>query len=490
MIGNLPKSITEKTASSVKWSALMEVVSRTASPIVFVILARLLTPEDFGVMATAMIAISFTQLFWEGGLGKALVHTQEPYEKAADVVFWSNLVISFAIYTLLFLMAPWVARFLHSPMSSPVLRVLGLQVIINALTSAQQALLIRDLGFRQLFRVRLATALAPGAFAIPMAIYGYGIWSLVAGSLAGSLLNLSLLWVKSAWRPSRVIDWRIAQKVFKFASWTIAESVTSWFIEMGDNLLVGAFIGVKELGVYSMGWNISAIIFSLLLNPLFQVLYPSFSRLQDDLPTLKETFHKANRVIIFLALPAGTGLLLVGPQLVTVLFGDKWQGLGQVLSIIGFMHGMTWLVGINSELYRAAGRPDANPKLMFLAILYYLPAYLAAAPFGLEVFTLARLGVTLVAIPIHVYVCVRIFGMSPFYLWYDSKTSILATLVMAGGIVGLEPLLSSHLNSSAPLVLLVVLIGMGVIIYGVTLWLLDRSFVLQMKNLIKKVAFP
>ena len=139
----------------------------------------------------------------------------------------------------------------------------------------------------------------------------------------------------------------------------------------------------------------------------------------------------------------GVGLLLVGPLLAHILFGDKWQGLGLVLSLIGFMHGMAWLVGINPEIYRALGRPDVNTKLMFITIIYYLPAYLLAAPYGLEVFTVTRLGVALLALPIHVFLCNRMLGASPLYLWHDGKPVILATVFMALGVAGAHWLLNS-----------------------------------------------
>ena len=276
--------------------------------------------------------------------------------------------------------------------------------------------------------------------------------------------------------------------MFGFGVWVVGESLAAWFLVWGDSLLVGRFLGVEELGVYRVGWTISTIIFGLLLNPFFPVLYPTFSRLQDDIHALKATFHRVNRVVISLALPMGTGLLLVGPQLAPVLFGDRWQGLGLVLSIIGFMHGTGWLVGVNPELYRAVGRPDVNTKLMFVTILYYLPAYLVAAPRGLEVFIFTRLGVALVAIPIHVYLCVRMLGVSPLYLWHEGKPMILATLTMAIVVVGLKWVFTLSGSGSPELVNLVVLIVLGVVAYGGTLWLLDRSFVLQTKSLLKRAA--
>jgi len=428
-------------------------------------------------------------MFWEGGLGKALVQMKEAPEKAANLVFGVNAFLGIVIYTILFLAAPGVASFFHSPASEPVLRVLGLQIVINSLGSVQGSLFLRELDFRRLFWVNLASSFLPGIFSIPMALMGYGVWALVAGYLASSLLNLGFLWIKSNWRPGWRFDWPQARRLCRFGLWVTGESLAIWFFLWGDNLLVGRILGVKDLGIYSVGWNISIMIFGLVLNPFLPVLYPTFSRMQGDLQNLKSTFHKVNRIVISLALPMGVGLLLVGPLVANVLFGDKWQGLGLVLSLIGFMHGITWFVGINGELYRALGRPDVNTKLAFITIIYYLPVYLLAAPYGLKVFTFARLGVALVALPIHIYLCVRMLGASPFYPWHDGRPAILATLVMALVIAGAKYLLSLIGVGLPGVITLIALVGMGLITYGGMLWLLDSPYILQTKTLLKKAAF-
>ena len=485
---NQPESVTQKAVGAIKWSALMEVVPRAISPIVFLVLARLLTPEDFGMMSTALIVISFSQIFWDAGLGKALVQIKEKPEEAANVVFWTNLGLGIVTYIVLFLAAPWLAAFFNSIASRSVFRVLGLQVLIASLASVQSALFMRDLAFRQLFWIKLVTALVPGFFSIPLAFFGYGVWALVAGSLAGSLLNLALVWAKSMWRPQIRFDCDLAHKLCGFGIWVVLEALAVWFYVWGDNLLIGKFIGMAELGIYSIAWNINSLIFGLLLNPFFPVLYPTFSRLWDNIQILKETFHKADTITISLVLPTGTALLLISQQLVYTLFGTKWKSLGLVLGIIGFMHGISWPLAINTELYRAIGRPDVHTKLLLGGILYYLPAYLVAFPFGLEIFTLVRLGVEVILIPIQVCLCMRVLKISPFYLWHDGKSIVMATLVMALVIVGSKGVFALSTNNLPDLLILLALIIEGAVVYGGALWLLDRRLVLQMQALITRVV--
>lgn len=435
----------------------MEIGSRTASGIVYLVLARLLTPEDFGVMALALLLVNFCQVFWDAGLEKALIQTPAPPEQAAQVVFWTNALLGLVMFALLFLAAPGLAAFFHTPSALAVMRVLGVQVVIASLASVQQALLVRELGFRELFWLKLVTTIISCSFSIPLAFIGYGVWALVAGSLSAALLNLILLWRQSPWRPRWSFDWRLARALYGFGLWVVLESLGAWFFSWGDNLLVGKFLGAHALGIYTVGWTIANLLFGLVLNPFFPVLYPTFSRLRDNLPGLTETFQRVAHMVTALALPLGTWLLLAGPPLVAVVFGDQWPGLGLVLSLIGFMHGIAWLVGINPELYRALGRPDLNTKLMFAASLYYLPAYLLAAPWGLVAFTCTRLGLDLSTIPLHIFLGVRMLKLSPFYLWHCGRPVILATLAMAGVLV----ILKSLFMVNQTIIWLAILMGVG-----------------------------
>lgn len=487
-VKTITHAVTERAVQSIKWSALTEIVSRVASPIIFVIMARLLAPSDYGVVAIASIAISFSAMFWDAGLSKALIQIAEAAEAAAHVVFWTNVALGFFVYLLLFVSAPAIALFFNSPASGPVLRALGLQIIISPLTSVQQALFVRDFRFRDLFRIKLLTAFTPGLFSIPLAFFGYGAWALVAGTLASQLLNSLLLWKNSSWRPRLDYDLVIARKLFRFGSWVLLEGLGGWLIVWGDNLIVGRYMGVHDLGVYSTGWNLAAIIFGLVLNPFLPVLYPTFSRLQGDLPALRDTFHRVNRIIISIALPMGCGLLLVGPETALFLFGQKWQGLGFVLAVLGCLNTVAWLVGVNAEIYRAIGRPDVNTKFMFAQLSYYLPIYYFAAQHGLEVFTLSRLAAALISTPVHIYLCVRMLKVSPLYLWHQGKRIILSAIVMAFGVAALKWGVFATANFHYTAVPFAILILTGCIIYLSILSGLERGFVLQTLRLLKRAA--
>jgi O-antigen/teichoic acid export membrane protein len=476
---SITDSLKLKATRSIKWTVLIEIVSRTIQPIVFLILARLLSPDDFGLASAATVVINFSQLFWDAGLGKALIQTKENLDQAANVVFWTNAVLGVTIYIILYFSAPFIALFFHSNGFEPVLRVVGLQVIIQPLYAVQQALLMRNLDFKKLFTIKLSTAFAPCLFSIPMALTGFGVWALVAGTLVGSTANLVLFWNMSTWRPNWGINLALFKRLYNFGVWVLGESLVAWFMNWGDNLIVGHFLGIQSLGVYSIAWNICTLIYGLLLNPFLTLLYPTFSRLQDDRQSLLSAIQQANKIIISLSLPVGVGLLLVAPQFTAIFFGDKWPGLGLVLSLIGFLLSISWIFSINPEVFRAIGRPEINTKLIIFFFLIYFPAFLISAQFDLAVFSYTRLAVSLITVPFHIFMAIHYLGFSPSYLWRDGKSALLSVLFMAG-IVSLFQYSFASVNTAfPPIVIFIIEILIGVIAYFLSYNIFDREFIHQ-----------
>lgn len=483
------KHVLQKAVGSFKWSVLAELISRVSAVLIYIILARLLTPQDFGLVASAMICVSFSSILWDAGLSKALIQSREKPESAANVVFWLNLSLGLLVYCFLYILAPSLSHLFKNPSAKEVIRALGFQIIILSLTSVQQALFTREFQFFQIFWIKIATSLMPGFISIPLAYLGYGVWAIVAGYLTGSLVNLFLFWFQSPWRPKFNFDFGLAKKLINFGLWVVGEALLSWFFIYGDNLVVGTFLGVHALGLYSVGWNITSVLFGLVLNPFLPVLYPTFSRLRHDRDMFLETFYKANQLMMSLALPLGMGFLILGPEIATVFFGNQWQELGFIIRMIGFMHGITWLVGINPDTYRALGRPDINTKLMMLALIYYVPSFLIGVKYGLVAFVITRFVVAALSLPLHIYFCVQLLKISPIYLWNNGKIMIQATLFMALIIIIIKLLINTYFNIIPVIWQWLFLTLLGFIFYLLIIWLLDKSYLLQAKDLLKKAIY-
>jgi len=479
------ENIKQKAIKSVKWTALSEIASRSIQPIVTLILARLLTPADFGVVGVATIAIGLAQIFQDFGLGKTLIQRETDVEESANIIFWTNLALSIVIYFIIFLSAPLLSKFFHDPKVIDVLRVLCLQIVFISLIVVHQALFQRNFQYKQLFFIRLSSSAVPGFVSIPLALLGYGVWALVFGSLAGAFVQVLLFWKFSQWRPKISYDVKLAKQLFGFSTWVVLEAFLGWLIIWGDSVILGHYLGVKELGVYRVGVTFIMLVFGIFFNPLLPVAYSAFSRLQSNQEELKQTFLKMTKIVAFISLPLGVGLVLLSQPISLAIFGQKWQGIEIVIAIIGIKDAIAWLVGVNPEVYRAAGRPDINTKLLIAAVIYYLPVYIFAAPYGLLVFCTARLAVAIVGMGLHIFVANRILGLRFTYLGGCIKEPLLSSLI----IVIVLYLIGNFIGDIGGIEGLIKIFGMifiGTTAYLTSLWLVRRELVLQFWRLTKE----
>jgi PST family polysaccharide transporter len=474
------KSLESRIISASKWSFLTEIAARTTYPLIFLVLAWLLTPDDYGVATVAVIIIGFSQVFWEG-LSKSLIQRQEDIERAADIIFWTNVTLGLILYAFLFLIAELVAELFKEPRLVAVIRVQGLQLILSSLGSVQTALFQRELNFRALFWVRLTGTSAPGIASIPLAWLGFGYWALVAGALFGALAQMLLLWTFNPWRPRLEFDVSIAKQLYSFGSWVAGEGFLIWLVFWMDSIIVGSYMGSHELGLYRTGMLFAILVFGFLLSPVLPVLFSSLSSMQHDSNQLHNTFRKATKLIAIVALPVGLAFFVGAETLSAALFSEKWQGIGQVIAVLGLMYGITWVVGANSEAYRAIGRADLHTKIMLASVIYSLPVLIWAAPHGLTTFLWARLAVECITILIHmivaqIYLNFRITALVLSLKW------ILPASIMMGLVVGTVDKAMGNTNEWITLFVLVII---GVITFF-SLLIPERKFLKQIILLLQR----
>lgn len=398
--------------TALKWSFLGELASKAVTPVVFVVLARLLTPEDYGVVAAATMVISFSQIFWEAGMGKSIIQYQGDRTVAANAAFWINNALGLIVAGALVASSGLIAdRIFHDPRVAPVLQVMALQVLLSASVSIHIALLQKDLNFKHLFWVRLATVAIPGLASIPLALYGMGYWALVVGTLTGQVFQVALLWKTSTWRPRFEFDRRVAVELVRFGGWVAATALLAWFYLWADSLIVGIYLGSHELGLYRTGNAFVLMIFGILFSPLMPVFYSYLSQVSSTPLRAENIFKNIMRMMAFISVPLGCVLCILSQQIGARVFGSNWEGIWLVLAIMSIAQSLAWCVYPFVEYYRGMGRPDLETKIMVYTLPIYLAAYLISAPFGLEVFLWVRLAVVVIAMMFHWWVFSSNFPM-------------------------------------------------------------------------------
>jgi O-antigen/teichoic acid export membrane protein len=416
---------------ALKWSFASELAAKAIQPVVFIVLARLLTPEDFGVMTAVMMVIAFSQIFWEAGMGKALIQRQTDIEEAANAAFFINIALGIVIAGVLYLFAQPIAHtFFQDDRVTAVLQVMTLQVLLGAFSSVQTALLQKEMGFKKLFLVRFATVSLPGLASIPLAWNGMGYWALVAGTLVGQLAQAIMLWRISLWRPKFNTNTVVTREIGKFGAWVGLTGLLTWFYAWADSLVVGHYLGSHDLGLYRTGIQFVSLAFVIIFGPILPVLYSHLSRLNNDKEKMRTTAESATSILSVIAIPISILFLAYSSELQEVVFGAKWTGIGVVIAAMAMMHGYSWIVGVNGEFYRATGKPNYETIVTASTLLIYLGVYLYMINYGLDSFVWARMGLALGALLLHLALLKHLFKVN-LYVIYKRILTITIVSILA-----------------------------------------------------------
>lgn len=461
-----PGSVSVRHA--LKWSFLSELASKAVQPLVFIILARLLTPEDFGVVAAAVMVISFTQIFWEAGMGKAIIQYQGDRAAATNAAFWINNALGVVVVGVLVAISSWVAdRIFHDPRVVLVLRFMALQVFLSASVSVHVAVLQKDMQFKHLFWVRLATVTVPGLASIPLAWYGMGYWALVVGTLVGQVVQATILWKTSPWRPRWSFDPAVAKQLGRFGGWVAASGLLAWFYMWADSLILGMYLGSHELGLYRTGNVFVTMIFGFLFGPLVPVLYSHLSGIQHDRERVRANLFKVIKIITFISIPIALLVYANAPFIAEVVFGAKWKGVELVIAVMALMHGYSWVVGANGEAYRAVGVPAYETKIMAFNLIFYMTGFWLSIQHGFEAFIWTRLGLALAASSVHLWIAKKVVSLDVKpTLAYVLKISLLCLPVV---------LLSYLLQYYNTIFYQIMNLVVGVFLIISALWMVERN---------------
>jgi len=423
-------SLRHQAIRASKWSSLAEITSKGISPLIFIILAKILAPEAFGIVAIAAMIINFSQIFWDAGLSKALIQREDDVADAANIVFWTNVVLGLIIYLAIYGTSGLLATLFHEPEVKLVIQVQGVIIILSSLTSAHIAILQKELNFKTLFIVRLFTTL-PNLLSIPLALLGFGYWSLVYGSLSGAILQVIVLWVISPWKPKFRYNFQLASQLIKFGIWVTGEGLLAWLYMWADTFLIGLYLGTHALGIYRTGHMFVLFIYGLIFSPIMPVLFSTLSRLQFEQQRLSDILKRTLKSFSLISLPAGITIFILQDIIARSVFNENWLGIETVIGWLGIMYGLSWTIGSYSEAYKAIGRPDINTKIMFIGVLYYLPCYIVSAKYGILVFLVTRFFLTCITILIHQFFAKKYLSIDFTAAFNEISWIIMAAASMA-----------------------------------------------------------
>ncbi len=438
------------------------------------ILAAILTPADFGLVAISNFVIALSRILVDLGLSKAVIQRKSEVNEAASIGLWLSLSVSAGLYLILWFAAPAIAVAYHNGHVVNVIRVSALSLPLYAFGAIPKALLKRNMEFRNLFWVNSSFLIIQAIASVILAIVGIGYWAMILGQLFGVEFSVGLAWIFARWRPRLVISWLTLRSMLGFSIWVLISSFQNWLFLYADNAIAGLFLGVEALGVYSLGFNIAILIPGFLEAALGDVAYPTFCKLQENPRKVGENLVKLQAMIATFLLPIAFGFSAIAPSAVDLLYGPKWKGLGSVMAILVIMPGLGCIWSLNENAYQAIGRPDIWTKLAGFSLFVLLPMLWFAAPYGLLVFTLIRfVGGWILPLGNMIF-GVRRLGVGLMDQLKSFTSSYTFSIIMFGFVYLMTKMLSPFAGMIGWIKLLSV-VSAGVAVYFLMIRLVDRE---------------
>ena len=412
-------SIKQQTIHGVAWNSVGKFSNITIQFVIGIFLARLLTPEDYGIIGVLTIFMAIATTFVDSGFTSALIQKKILTDKDCSTAFFFNIVIGVIAYLILFFCAPWIAKFFNIPILVDITRVVALNVLIGAFTSVQQALYRKRVDFKTTAIVSIIATLLSGIISIFLAYNEFGVWSLVYLHLIYTIVTSVLLWAFSKWKPKWEFSWQAFHEMFSYGSKLLGASLLGIIYFHGEKLAIGKFYSTQELGLYTKGTGLSSQASSTFTGVLSSVTFPILAQIQEDNVRLIEVYKKYIRitslVIFFLMLL----LASLAKPIIIVLYGAKWSGAIIFLQIICLAMSFDHITSINLNLFYVKGRSDIVLKLEIIKRVISITILIAAIPLGVTAICISRVIYAQLALYINIYYTGKLFNYGYFKQWKD-----------------------------------------------------------------------
>ncbi len=447
----------------VVWKAISQTVGQGASTIVAIILARLLLPSDYGLAAMVVVFAAVVPVFSDVALGAALVQRPSLTEADRSTVFWTSVAVGTA-FTVLGFAASWpIANFYGEPEVQPLFAALSLTFVVTALSGTQKALLTREMNFRRLELLLMAANLAAGIGGIALAVAGYGAWAIIGQQVIAAVVTTVLLWTLTGWTPSFTFSMASLRSMAGFSANVFSTRLLFYVNRNADNLLIGRVLGSAALGTYAIAYNLMLVPSSRLTWPVTDVLFPAFSEIQNDARRVAQAWFRVTRLIGSVTVPAMLGLIIVAPEFVVVVLGDRWSAAIPLVRLLAWVGLLQSLQGLNSSILLARDRSHTLLRYAVIVAVATIVSFVAGIHWGVVGVAVGYAVASTIVEPYYTWLTARSIDASLRELWSAISGVAQAAGAMALIVLAARSVLIDQGVSNA--VLLVALIGLGILVY-------------------------
>lgn len=449
--------------SSVKWSMYGQAGTEILRFGLSVVMARLLTPDDFGLIAMAGVVIGFLSIFRYLGTSDVIIQRKELSQTLLSSLFYVNVILGTTLSLAIYFSGPFLAEIYEDVRVGGVIQVLGLSFIISSFGMVQRSLLTRTMEFNKLIPINLIAIVAQATVAITLGSLGYHVWALVFANLANATVDTIVLWRFSKWRPSLICKWSEIKEVVGFSMNVTGAGIIHYFTRNTGDFVIGRWIGATALGFYSLGYRLYLYPLNSITRVLMRVFFPTFSRQQDDDAELCRTFVRLCGGIAMVTFPLMIGIAVLAKPLVLTLYGEKWAEAIPIIIILAPIGMLQSLATPTGRIYIAKGRADLNFRWMLISGLFVVGAFFVGLNWGVlgvvTSYAIVMLPVTLISFYLAFYILkhpisMLIKALQPYFV---------ATFVMGGLVYGLRYFLDQMIL--IPQIIMAVCVPFGVIVY-------------------------
>ena len=474
------QTLKQATTKGLFWSSVERFSNQGVQFVFSIILARLLSPSDYGIIAMVTIFFAVAQSFVDSGFSNALVRKTDRVEEDLSTCFYFNIGVGIIAYIVLFLIAPLVANFYSQPILSPIIRITGLGVILNSLCVVQQALFTIKIDFKSQAKITLSATVISGIVGIILAYQGYGIWALVWQGVASSIVRMGLLWLMSKWRPRTGFSKSSFNYLFGYGSKLLVSGLLDTIYNNIYPIVIGKFYNPAQLGNYSraLGWaqlpsaNITSI--------LQRVTFPVLSAIQDDTLRLQNSYRRLLKLSAFIVFPLMMGLAAIASPLIRVILTAKWDGCVLYLQILCFALMLYPIHAINLNLLQVKGRSDIFLRLEIIKKIIGVIILIITIPLGITAMCLGMVFSSIICLIVNTYYTSRFIDVGLLTQLKDLRIILINSLVMGGGIY----ILTSFIDIEG--LKLVMGIVIGFLLYFIGSFYFSKAELQEVISLIKK----
>jgi teichuronic acid exporter len=405
-------SLKQKTVSGLIWSFVDNFSMAFVSFVVGVVLARLLSPEDYGLIGMTVIFTSISSSFINSGFSQALIRKQDCTNIDYSTVFYFNFIAGIVLFGLLFFSAPLISTYFNRPQLDAIVKVLSFVLIIDAFTVIQRTILTKRIDFKLQTKISVVASVTAGTVAIFMAYKGFGVWSLVAHQLAQRGVNTLLLWLWNRWVPQLVFSVQSFKELFSFGSKLMISGLIDTVYRNIYYLVIGKYFSAVELGYYTKAESFKNLPSTNLSGVIGRVSYPVLSSMQDDVPQLRENYRKLIRSTMFITFILMMGMAAVAEPMVITLIGEKWRPSIIYLQMLCFVGMFYPLHSLNLNMLNVMGRSDLFLKLEIVKKTLAVPTIIIGVVWGIKMMIAGMMVNTLIAFYLNSYYSGRFIDYS------------------------------------------------------------------------------